>query len=41
MDIVGNTIEDIINTDYKVIIKILIEVYFKVIIKRNIIFIRN
>jgi hypothetical protein len=31
----------IINIYYKVIIEVLIEVYFKIIAKRNIIFIRN
>ena len=35
--IVGNTAKRTINVDYKVII----EVYFKVIFKRNIIFIRS
>ena len=38
---VGNTVEGIINANYKVIIKIFIEVYFKVIVKRNTIFIRS
>ena len=37
--VVGNTAEGIININYKVIIKVFIEVYFKVIAKRNIIFI--
>ena len=41
MAVVGNTAKDIININYKVIIEVLIEVYFKVIIKKNIIFIRN
>ena len=41
VDIVGNTAEGIINIDYKVIIKVFIEVYFKIIVRRNIIFIRN
>ena len=41
MNIVGNTAEDIININYKVIIEVLIEVYFKVIVKRNIIFIKS
>ena len=41
MAVVGNTAKDIININYKVIIEALIEVYFKVIIKRNIIFIRS
>ena len=39
--VVGNTVKGIININYKTIIKILIEVYFKVIIKKNIIFIRS
>jgi hypothetical protein len=33
--------EDIINVDYKVIIKVFIEIYFKGIIKRNVIFIKS
>ena len=41
MDIVGNTVEGIININYKVIIEVLIEVYFKVIARRNAIFIRS
>ena len=39
--IIGNIIEGIINTNYKVIIEVFIEVYFKIITKRNAIFIRN
>jgi hypothetical protein len=39
--IVGNIVEDIINIDYKVIIEVFIEVYFKGITKRNTIFIKN
>jgi hypothetical protein len=38
--IVGNTVEGIIN-DYKVKVEVLIEGYFKVITRRNAIFIRN
>ena len=38
---VGNTAKDIININYKAIIEVLIEVYFKVIIKRNVKFIRS
>ena len=34
-------VEGIINTNYKAIIKVLMEVYFKVITKRNAIFIRS
>ena len=41
MATVGNTVEGIINVNYKAIIKVLIEVYFKVITKRNAIFIRS
>ena len=37
--IIGNTEEGIININYKAIIKVFIEVYFKVIIKRSTIFI--
>ena len=33
--------EGIINANYKVIVEVFIEIYFKVIIKRNIIFIRS
>ena len=39
--IVGNIVKGIININYKAIIKVLIEIYFKLIIKRNIIFIRS
>ena len=38
---VNNIVKDIMNINYKAIIKVLIEVYFKVIAKRNIIFIRS
>ena len=41
IDIVGNTAEGIININYKVIIEVLIEIYFKVIARRNVIFIRS
>ena len=41
VDIVGNIVEGTINVNYKVIIKVLIEAHFKVIARRNIIFIRN
>ena len=37
--IVGNIEEDIININYKAIIKVLMEVYFKVIARRSTIFI--
>jgi len=39
--VVGNTAKGIINVNYKVIIEVLIEVYFKVIIKRSATFIRS
>ena len=39
MAVVGNIKEGIININYKVIIKVLIEVYFKVITRRSTIFI--
>ena len=38
---VNNIVKGIMNINYKAIIKVLIEVYFKVIAKRNIIFIRS
>ena len=38
---VGNTVEGIINANYKAIIEVFIEVYFKVIARRNIIFVRS
>ena len=39
MAIVGNIVTGIININYKAIIKVLVEVYFKVIIKRSITFV--
>jgi hypothetical protein len=39
--IVGNIVKGIININYKVIIKVLIEVYFKEITRRNVIFIKS
>ena len=39
MDIIGNIVEDIININYKIIIEVFIEVYFKAIIKRQSIYI--
>jgi hypothetical protein len=39
--IVGNTAKGIININYKAIIEVLIEVYFKVIARRSTIFIKN
>ena len=38
---VGNTAEDIINANYKIIIEVLIKIYFKVITKRNTIFVKS
>ena len=38
---VGNTEEGIININYKVIIEVLTEVYFKVITKKSTTFIRS
>ena len=38
---VGNIAEGTININYKIIMEVLIEAYFKVIAKRNIIFIRS
>ena len=35
MAVVGNTVKGIININYKVIIKALIEVYSKIIAKKN------
>ena len=39
--IIGNTVKGIININYKAIIKILIEVYFKIIAKKSTIFIKS
>jgi hypothetical protein len=39
--VVGNIVEGIININYKAIIEVLIEVHFKVIARKNAIFIRN
>ena len=41
MAIVGNIVEGTINTNYKAIIEVFMEVYFKIIAKRNIIFVRS
>ena len=38
---VGNMEEDIINVNYKAIMEVLVEVYFKVITRRNAIFVRS
>ena len=39
--VIGNTVKDIINIDYKAIVEALIKIYFKVIAKRNAIFVRS
>ena len=39
--VVGNTAEGTININYKVIIEVLIEVYFEVITRRSTMFIRS
>ena len=41
MAIIGNIVKGIFNINYKAIIEVLIEVYFKVIAKKSTIFIRN
>jgi hypothetical protein len=41
VDIVGNIVKGIININYKAIMEVLIEVYFKVITRRNAIFIKS
>ena len=41
MAVVGNTVEGIINVNYKATIEVLMEVYFKVIARRSAIFIRS
>ena len=38
---VGNTAKSTININYKVIIEVLVEIYFKVIARRNAISVRN
>jgi hypothetical protein len=39
--VVGNMVKGIINVDYKVIMEVLIEVYFEVITRRSATFIRS
>jgi len=39
--VVGNTAKGTINVNYKVIIEVLIEVYFKIITRRSAIFIKS
>ena len=41
MAAVGNMVEGTINTNYKAIIEVFIKVYFKVIARRNAIFVRS
>ena len=41
MAIVGNMAEGVVNINYKVIIEALVEVYFKVIAKRNAMSVRS
>ena len=39
--VVGNIAKGTINTNYKAIIEVFIEIYFKIIVKRNVMFIRS
>jgi len=39
--VVGNIVKGIINVNYKAIMEVLVEVYFKVIAKKSAIFIRS
>ena len=39
--VVGNIVKGIINVNYKAIIEVLVEVYFKVIARRNTTYIRS
>ena len=41
MVVIGNIVKGIINTNYKAIIEVLIEIYFKVITKRNAMSVRS
>ena len=41
MAVIGNIVKSIININHKAIIKALIEIYSKVIIKKNTIFIKS
>ena len=38
---VGDTAENIISVNYKAIVEVLMEVYFKVIARKNAMFVRN
>jgi len=39
--VVGTTVEGIINVNYKAIVEVLVEVYFKVITKRSATFVKS
>ena len=39
--VVGNIVKSTVNANYKVIMEVFIKVYFKIIIKRNVIFIKS
>jgi hypothetical protein len=41
VDVVGNTAKGIINIDHEAIVEVLIEVHFKVIARRNVIFVKS
>ena len=41
MAIVGNIVEGTINANYKAIIEVFIEIYFKIITRRNAMFVRS
>ena len=41
MAVVGDIAKGIINVNYKAIMEVLIKVYFKIIARRSVIFIRN
>ena len=41
INIVGNTVEGTLNINYKTIIEVLVEIHFKIITKRNAIFVRS
>jgi hypothetical protein len=41
VDVVGNIAKGIININYKAIVEVFMEVHFKVIARRNVIFIRS
>ena len=41
MAVIGNMAKGTINVNYKAIVEVLVEVYFKVITKKSAIFVRN